>query len=86
MTGKRGGSSVLAFFRGAGRERSPNRTPAKDSSGIDTVRYTPRVDRDSLDESGTARSTGHMTMQSCDLAVSSVCVPPSFWLQNENDF
>ena len=41
---------MLSFLRG-GRDKSPSRLTV--SSDIDTVRYTPRSDRDSMEDNGT---------------------------------
>ncbi len=64
LAGSRRGSSVLAFFRGSGgRDRSPLRqqpTPPPGGGNIDTVRYTPHIDKDSLDEAGKTLHLPHV--------------------------
>ena len=64
FAGKKG---VLSFLRGSvsSREKSPNRTASTAGAGVslgkggrlskfdvDTVRYTPRLDQDSIEETG----------------------------------
>ena len=47
------GSKVLSFFRGADaqREKSPNRN-TNNQFDVSAVKYTPKLDRDSVDETG----------------------------------
>ncbi|XP_070187506.1 1-phosphatidylinositol 3-phosphate 5-kinase-like isoform X2 [Littorina saxatilis] len=50
-TGRKAGSGVLSFLRGAGVSREPSpKLSRKDQSCVDAVRYTPRIDWDSLED------------------------------------
>ena len=51
-TGKRGSSGVLSFLRGAGGTKEPSpklSRKAEQGGGVEAVRYTPRIDWDSLE-------------------------------------
>lgn len=49
-------SSVLSFFRGASREKSPNRVSSVlEKYSVDSVKYMPKLDQDSAEETGTTK-------------------------------
>ena len=50
LTGRKAGSGVLSFLRGAGVSREPSpKLSRKDQECVEAVRYTPRIDWDSLE-------------------------------------
>ena len=49
-------SSVLSFFRGTSREKSPSRLGGVlGKYSVDSVKYMPRLDPDTAEETGTTR-------------------------------
>ncbi|XP_025088502.1 1-phosphatidylinositol 3-phosphate 5-kinase-like [Pomacea canaliculata] len=68
--GRKASSGVLSFLRGAGVSREPSPKLARKGECIDSVRYTPRMDWDSLedDSEGFTFNTGTIALPDGDKA------------------